>query len=337
MRKRTVLLAAIGVATTARFLLRRVPEIRDAVVLITGGSRGLGLAIAFECGRRGATPVLCARDGEELERAVGMLAGNGIAAGSFVTDVRDAAQAKSLVASVVAAHGRIDALVNNAGIIAVAPQSAMHRDDYEDALATHFWGAYNTIDAALPHFRERGRGRIANISSIGGKISVPHLLAYSTSKFALAGYSEGLRTELARENISVTTVYPGLMRTGSPRNALFGGNASAEYTWFKISDTMPGISVSAASAARAIVDATARRDATLTISTLAKFGSLAHAIVPNLTARVLGLAAAMLPAAPDTAAPEQKGWQEENALTRSPLTVLGERPERTLNERGEGT
>ena len=88
-------------------------------------------------------------------------------------------------------------LVNNAGIIQVGPLEHMTIDDFEEAMATHFWGPLFTILAALPHMRGRGGRRIVNISSIGGKIAVPHLLPYTASKFALTGLSEGLRAELA--------------------------------------------------------------------------------------------------------------------------------------------
>lgn len=97
--------------------------------------------------------------------------------------------------------------------------------------------------------RQRG-GRIVNVSSVGGKIGVPHLLPYTASKFALTGLSEGLRVELKRERILVTTVCPGLMRTGSPRNALFRGKHKREYAWFAIADSLPLLSISAESAAR---------------------------------------------------------------------------------------
>ena len=311
--------------------------IRDWVILITGGSRGLGLAIAEECLRRGAIPVLCARDAAELDRASTILTKRGTRFGSIASDAREESGARRAVEFAVDRYGRIDAVINNAGIITVGPQSTMARSDYEDALATHFWGPYNVVQAALPHLRRSRGKRIVNVSSIGGRISVPHLLPYSVSKFALSGYSEGLRSELARENIAVTTVYPGLMRTGSPRNARFAGKAWAEYAWFKLSDTLPGISVSASFAAREIVDAMARGDATLTISALAKLGSFVHGIAPALTARALSLACALLPSAPGKTGAPRRGAEAETPLTRSPLTALGARPERTLNQRREPT
>src|SRR6185503_4123757 len=120
--------------------------------------------------------------------------------------------------------------------------------------------------AVLPEMRARREGRIVNITSIGGKISVPHLLPYSASKFALVGLSEGLRAELAKDGIVVTTICPGLMRTGSPRNATFKGQHRAEYAWFSIGDSLPVTAMSADRAARQILTACKRGEAEVVLS-----------------------------------------------------------------------
>src|SRR5204863_2185868 len=161
--------------------------------------------------------------------------------------------------------GAIDVLVDNAGIIQVGPLETMTQEDFRRAMNTHFWGPLNTTLAVLPEMRRRKTGRIVNISSIGGKISIPHLVPYSASKFALVGLSEGLRAELAKDGISVTTVCPGLMTTGSPRNAFFKGQNQAEYAWFSISDALPGVAMNAEAAARAIIRACKRGDAEIVL------------------------------------------------------------------------
>ena len=153
----------------------------------------------------------------------------------------------ALVREVAERLGPIDVLINNAGIISVGPVETMEIEDFQQAMATNFWGPLYAILAVLPGMRRRGEGRIANIASIGGKISVPHLVPYSASKFALVGLSEGLlRAELAKNGISVITIYPGLMRTGSPRHAIFKGRHRAEYAWFSVSDALPLVSMDAA-------------------------------------------------------------------------------------------
>ena len=160
---------------------------------------------------------------------------------------------------------------------------------------THFWGPLYMTLAALPHMRSQGEGRIVNISSIGGRISVPHLVPYSASKFALTGLSDGLRYELARDNIVVTTVCPGLMRTGSPVNAMFKGQQPQEYAWFAISDSLPLASIDAGRAARQIIDACRRGDAELVITVQAKLAILARTLAPELFARVMTFINRLLP------------------------------------------
>src|SRR5262249_18835983 len=171
---------------------------------------------------------------------------------ALVADVRDSDAMRRTVAAVEARFGRLDILINNAGTITVGPLDTMTPDDFEDALATHVRGPPHATLAALRGRRERGSGRIVNIASLGGKVSMPHLLPYCTSKFALVGLSEGLRAELGRQGIRVTTVCPSLMRTGSARHALFKGRHRAEYTWFSVSDATPGLSMNADAAAREI-------------------------------------------------------------------------------------
>ncbi|MGH9900873.1 MAG: SDR family NAD(P)-dependent oxidoreductase, partial [Pyrinomonadaceae bacterium] len=217
--------AGAGALLAARTFVRRWREydLRGKTVLITGGSRGLGLVLARELAREGANLAICARDPAELERARVDLINRGANAIAFPCDVTDRAQVKELVDVVRHRFGRIDVLVNNAGVIQVGPVEEMTLEDYEEAMRTHFWGPLHMILEVLPDMRRRGGGRIVNVSSIGGKIGVPHLTPYSASKFALVGLSEALRAELGKDGVVVTTVCPGLMRTGSPRNATFKG------------------------------------------------------------------------------------------------------------------
>lgn len=161
-------------------------------------------------------------------------------------DVGDRARVEGFVRTAGERFGRIDVLVNNAGVIQRRPAGHIDPRRLRGGAADHFWGPLYATLAVLPALRERGEGRIVNISSLGGNLSVPHLLPYSASKFALTGWSEGLRAELARDGIAVTTVCPGLMRTGSPRNAFFKGRHRAEYAWFSLGDALPFTSMSAA-------------------------------------------------------------------------------------------
>ena len=208
------LIAGMSLVAAGRMRSLRTMDLANRVVLITGGSRGLGLLMAREIGRLGAHVVIAARDEAELLRAQRDLLAHEIDASILVADVATEEQAQRMISEVIQRYGRLDVLVNNAGVITVGPVDHMTVADFEEAMATHFWGPLHTMLAAIPHMRQNGGGRIVNISSIGGKIGVPHLAPYCASKFALTGVSTSLRAELARYGIRVTTVSPGLMRTG---------------------------------------------------------------------------------------------------------------------------
>src|SRR5215467_7069989 len=216
------------------------------VVVITGGSRGLGLVLSRLFVDEGAHVVLLARDLDELARAAAELDSRGH--GSVTTlrcDVRRRADVRAAVDAILDRHRTVDVLLNNAGVIQVGPFEHMSEEDFENAMATHFWGPLHLMLEILPTMIHRRFGRIVNISSIGGRIAVPHLGPYCASKFALAGLSDAARAELDRYGIRVTTVTPGLMRTGSQTNAQFKGRHEAEYAWFKVSSSIPGLTVGA--------------------------------------------------------------------------------------------
>jgi NAD(P)-dependent dehydrogenase (short-subunit alcohol dehydrogenase family) len=236
--KRTFLFAvgglALGAWGIARFAGGRF-SFADKVILITGGSRGLGLVIARYMAREGSRIALLARDQAELDRACDDLEKHGAKALAIRCDLLERTQIKEAVGRVLDHFGTIDVLINNAGIIEVGPLENMEREDFKKAMNLHLWAPFHLMWEIIPHMRRRGTGRIVNISSIGGKIAVPHLAPYSTSKFALVGLSAAMRNELARDGILVTTVAPGMMRTGSHVNAKFKGEHAAEFAWFSAS------------------------------------------------------------------------------------------------------
>ncbi|MGB9178097.1 MAG: SDR family oxidoreductase [Pyrinomonadaceae bacterium] len=307
-------------------------DFRDRVVLITGGSRGLGLVMAREFAKEGARVAICARDTGELERARVDLQKRGARVLAVPCDVTDRAQVGELVSIVRDYYGRVDVLVNNAGVIEVGPVEVMTLEDYEVAMKTHFWGPLYTTLAVLPEMRRRRDGRIVNITSIGGKISVPHLVPYSASKFALVGLSEGLRAELAKDDVVVTTVCPGLMRTGSPRNAEFKGQHRAEYAWFSISDALPVTSMQAERAARQVIDACRRGDAEVVLSIQAQIAVRFHGLFPGLTQDILGLVNRLLPAPGGIGKRRAKGKDSSSQISPSWLTALNERAAQANNE-----
>jgi short-subunit dehydrogenase len=307
-------------------------NLKNKTVLITGGSRGLGLVMAREFAREGARLALCARDEEELERARGDLETSGAEVMVVPCDVRNTNEVNNMVAAVNDQFGHIDVLVNNAGVIQVGPIEVMTHEDFELAMQAHFWGPLNTILAVLPSMRQRKEGRIVNISSIGGKVSVPHLVPYSASKFALVGLSKGLRAELMKDGIVVTTVCPGLMRTGSPRNADFKGQHRFEYAWFSISDALPLLTVSAENAARQIVRACKRGQAELVISVPAKVAVKFDALFPAVMSQLLAVANQILPEPGGVGTQRVKGRDSTSSWSPSWLTTLNEEAAARNNE-----
>jgi NAD(P)-dependent dehydrogenase (short-subunit alcohol dehydrogenase family) len=326
--------AGIGLCLAARALVRsrRRFDFAGKVVFITGGSRGLGLVLARRFADEGARLAICARDPDELERARFDLASRGAEVLAVQCDVTNQIDVNEAIQRIVGHYGGIDVLVNNAGVISVGPMEVQDITDYERAMATHFWGPLYTTMAVLPVMRPQGQGRIVNVSSIGGKIAVPHLLPYSASKFALVGFSEGLRAELAKDGIYVTTVCPGLMRTGSPRNALFKGRHEAEYAWFAISDSLPVTSMDAGRAARQIVEACRYGEAEVVLSLQAKLAVKFHALFTGLTTDLNALVNRALPGLGNNGHTAHLGKESESKWTQGWPTALSEKAARQNNE-----
>lgn len=313
-------------------------HLENKVVLITGGSRGLGLVLARQLADEGAKIVICGRSDESLQKASEILEKRAAEFLAVPCDISDKQQVKRMISQIRDEMGSVDILINNAGIIQTGPMELMNDNDYKAVMDTHFWGPLHLIYEVLPDMKRKRTGRIVNIASIGGKISFPHLLPYNASKFALAGLSEGVTAELSKYNIKVTTVYPGLMRTGSPRNIDVKGQHKKEYAWFKISDSLPFISMDAEKAAHRIVDAMKNGDKTLTLSLPAKLAISAHALAPRLSITVFKAINYLLPDKPDRmdSSRVKKGYQSESKISESAITKKTDQAaEKNLEIKGE--
>lgn len=297
--------AAAGVAALAgRAVLRRARRVsfEGQVAVVTGGSRGLGLELARQLVDAGAKVAICGRDEVALSRALADLVERAAARGGRSDDVfaqpcditvED--DVRRFVTAVEDRLGPVDLLVNNAGTIEVGPSEQMTRADFDDAMATNFYGALHTVLAVTPGMRARRKGRVVNIASIGGKVSIPHLLPYCASKFALVGLSEGLRASLGKDGILVTTVCPGEIRTGSTVHAVFKGDQEAEYRWFAANSSVPLASISTELIARRILSAAAHGDPELITPASAWFLAKAHDFAPGLASDLAALAERALP------------------------------------------
>lgn len=323
--------AAFAALAAVRRATRRY-DFQDKVVLITGGSRGLGLVMAREFARQGALLAICARDREELRRAKEDLEEIGAEVFDAICDIRYQSEVERLVSDVRARFGGIDVLVNNAGIIQVGPLEVQTQKDFEEAMQVHFWGPFYAMKAVLPEMRQRQEGRIINIVSIGGKVPVPHLTPYCASKFALAGLSSAMHTELAKDNVIVTSIYPGLMRTGSHINAYFKGQNEKEYAMFSIMNGLPTNSVSAEKAARQIIEAARRGDSEFIVSVPAWLAAKVHGLFPEFTSGVLAFSNRFLPGDGGIGRGMATGLESASAAAPSLLTALSDAASHRNNE-----
>lgn len=204
-----------------------------STVVITGASQGIGKETALLFARNGYNVVLAARHADRLEALAHELNTFNHPALAVPTDVKDPQQVQALVERAIAHFGSIDVLVNNAGIYISGPVEEFTLDDWHQTLDTNLWGYIHTIHALLPHFVERGSGTIVNVGSIGGKISVPYLAPYTTSKFAITGLTQALHSELQPKGIHVCGIYPNIIKSDFLERAIFRGktpeDAQARY------------------------------------------------------------------------------------------------------------
>jgi len=331
---RTLLMAGLGLAGlwAYRQWRRHSYDYRDKTVLITGGTRGLGLVMARQLLAQGARVAVCAREPKEVDRAFAELQESSGHVLAVPCDVTDRQRVRELAALVRHRLGPVDVLINDAGIIGVGPLETMRLEDFEAAMRTHFWASLFTTLEVLPDMRARRSGRVVNITSIGGKVPVPHMLPYVASKYAQVGLSEGLRVELASEGISVTTVVPGLMRTGSHLHAEFKGQHRKEYAWFALGDAIPGMSTSAENAARQILDAAARGDAELVFTLPARVAVALHGLCPNLVTNLAGLVERWLLPDPGGIGTEALPGRDSRGALPGAVTTLIDRAAARNNE-----
>lgn len=257
---------------------------KDKKVLITGGSRGLGLALAKELVEQGALVALMARDEAELDGAKQILLDIDSEAQveTLDCDITVNAQVDARLAQLLDKWYTIDVVINNAGSILVGPFDSMNEEDFRAQMELHLFAVIHMVKKVLPEFRKRGEGKFINICSTGGRVAVPHMLPYDASKFALSGFSQGLTAELSKENITVTTVYPAVLKTGSPIQAVFKGDQEKEFDWFATADYFPGLTLPAKTAAKKILQAAHKNRAEIVLSSVAYLRLIGQVVAPEL-------------------------------------------------------
>lgn len=321
---RNLFLLGLGAAVAVeakRRLTEKQYTLSGRHILITGGSRGLGLVLARLAGEQDATISFCSRTETQVKRAQAELLNRDIRSFGRPCDVRDPENIRGFVAAAVERFGPVDVLINNAGVILAGPSETMTVADYEEAMDVHFWAALEFIRAVAPDMRERGEGRIANISSISGIVPTPHLAAYTASKFALRGLSGALRRELAGDGVLVTTVCPGLLRTGSHLNASFKGKHQAEFALFAALNSLPLTSISAERAASLILRSIRRGDAEVILGAPAKMIAAATALMPETSAEIAALVDTyLLPTTGSSGFTKRRGYQCRTSFVPSFVT-----------------
>lgn len=336
LNRLATLAAAGGAAYLAYRWLAPGYNFRGKHVLITGGSRGLGLVMARQLAAQDARLSICSRDPEELAGAEAELTAAGVPVFAAECDVTVRERVREFVAVARQRLGPVDVLVNNAGVIGVGPLEETRLEEFEVSLKTHLWAPLWFTLEVLPDMRARRAGRIANVSSFGGKVAVPHMLPYVAGKFALVGLSHGLRAELAKDGIVVTTVCPGMVRTGSHRHAEFKGDHEAEYRWFALGAATPGFAQAAESAARQILRAVALGDAEVITGWPAKLAAFTQAVAPGLIGAISAATNRYVLPGPGGVGPQRVKGADSRGKTPDALTTLADRASERNNEMTAG-
>lgn len=198
---------------------------RDKTAVVTGGTKGIGRAIAERLLKEGAAVFICARDKAVLKQSLEQLSALGKVDGE-VCDVRSEAQVKMMLDECVRLFGGVDILVNNAGVGIFKTVEETTPDEFEWILQTNLFGIFYACHHAIPEIKKRGGGHIINISSLAGQNAHPKMSAYNASKFAVNGFTEALMQEVRQDNIKVSLICPGSVNTE------FGdGKVSEENSW----------------------------------------------------------------------------------------------------------
>lgn len=219
-------------------------NIEGKVVVVTGGSSGLGEATARLLAGRGAKVFLGARREENLKGIVDGIRSDGGEAGYRRADVTSREDVEGLVDAAVEEFGRVDVIVNNAGLMPLSPLDALKVEEWEAMVDVNIKGVLYGIAAVLPRMQSQGEGHIINLSSVAGQVVFPNSAVYSGTKFAVKAISEGLRQEVG-EKIRTTTIYPGTVESELPNT--ISHEDSAEMV-----DQLQGIAIGADSVARAV-------------------------------------------------------------------------------------
>jgi short-subunit dehydrogenase len=256
------------------------------VIIITGASDGIGAEMARQLAAQhgqNVSLVLAARNVQSLESVAAQCQTLGAKTRVVPTDVSVQAQCQNLIATTVAEFGRLDALINNAGVSAQALFAEVKAEDlkwYEDLMRINLWGSVWCTHAALPHLKA-SRGQLVAVSSLAGLVGVPGRTAYSATKFAMTGFFEALRAELRGSGVSVTTAYPGVVATRIRYRGLNAQGVAAGSSGLKEDKAM-----SVEECAQLILNGMQARRREVVMSAKGKIGRFLKLIAPGLVEKM---------------------------------------------------
>lgn len=325
-------LASLGMKKLRKTFFSPQQQLKGKKILITGGSRGLGFALAEQFAKNGASVFICARNPKTLEVAREKLLKYGTEIITFPCDLSKLDQVEKMIQNVISHFKSIDVLVNNAGVMEVGPLEEFDLKKIQEVIDINLLGMIRVTLGLLSHLKKGAR--IINITSIGGVVAVPHLLAYTVSKFGALGFSLGLDAELAKYGITVTSVIPGLMRTGSFVHAFFLGKSKNEFNWFSLGANLPLLSISAHSAAEKIIHTSLIRKRYVVLGPQAKALRLFYQLFPNWMLGGMRIMNRLLPKVPSTITHESTEGVHlrQNLIKGGKITLLGDQAGDELNE-----
>lgn len=254
-----------------------------STLLITGASQGIGKATALLFAKKGYDMVLAARNPEKLEAVAQAVRASGQKALAVPTDVSDRAQVEALIQTALTHYNSIDVLVNNAGICMTAPMENTSLEDWQKIINVNLWGYIYTVQALLPHFLARQAGTIVNVGSFGGKVPLPNMTAYCTTKYAVTGFTETLRLELEPQGIHVCGVHPGVTNSDFLERAIFRGEDSGETARQQMQQVLNSpLTNEPEDVAKAIFNVVQHPQAEVVVGATA-IATTAHRLLPSLT------------------------------------------------------
>jgi len=254
---------------------------RDAVAVVTGAGGGLGQALALELAKRGARLALTDRNPETLAKSCEACRAVGAEVSEHMFDMADAAAVAALPDVVVERHGRVDLLVNNAGVALAGTFEQIGLDDFEWLMNINFYGPVRMCKAFLPALKARPSAHIVNISSLFGLVAPPGQTAYCAAKFGLRGFSESLRHELWDTNIGVTVVHPGGIRTSIALSARIPAGVNSTELQEQMQKFNAFLTTDPAIAARTILDGVDRKTPRVLIGPDARRGDILQRLMPG--------------------------------------------------------